>query len=49
MLEMSSDLPIVVEIVDSSEKVQALLPHLDGMVAEGMITMENVRVLLYRA
>jgi len=49
MLEMSSDLPIVVEIVDSAEKVQALLPHLDGMVAEGMITMENVRVLLYRA
>jgi PII-like signaling protein len=49
MLEMSSDLPIVVEIVDSSEKVQALLPHLDGMVAEGMITLENVRVLLYRA
>jgi uncharacterized protein len=49
MLEMSSDLPIVVEIVDSAEKVSALLPHLDGMVGEGMITMENVRVLVYRA
>jgi PII-like signaling protein len=49
MLEMSSDLPIVVEIVDTSEKVSALLPHLDQMVGEGMITMENVRVMVYRA
>jgi PII-like signaling protein len=49
MLEMSSDLPIVVEIVDSAEKVSALLPHLDSMVGEGMITMENVRVMVYRA
>jgi uncharacterized protein len=49
LLEMSADLPIVVEIVDSAERIQALLPHLDQMVGEGMITMENVRVLLYRA
>jgi PII-like signaling protein len=49
LLEMSADLPIVVEIVDSAEKIQALLPHLDAMVTEGMITMENVRVLVYRA
>jgi PII-like signaling protein len=48
MLEMSSDLPIVIEIVDSQEKVQTLLPYLDSMVREGMMTMENVRVLVYR-
>ena len=49
MLEMSSDLPIIIEIVDSSQKIQLLLPHLNAMVTEGMITMENVRVLAYRS
>jgi PII-like signaling protein len=49
MLEMSADLPIVIEIVDSSEKITTVLPHLDAMVKEGMITMENVRILAYRA
>jgi len=49
LLEMSSDLPIVIEIVDSADRIRALLPHLDGMVSEGMITMENVRILAYRA
>lgn len=49
MLEMSADLPIVIEIVDTSEKINALLPHLDTMVKEGMITMENVRILACRA
>jgi PII-like signaling protein len=48
MLEMSADLPIVIEIVDGAEKIQELLPHLDIMVKEGMITMENVRILAYR-
>jgi PII-like signaling protein len=49
LLEMSADLPIVVEMVDSRSKIEALVPELDGMVREGMITMENVRVLAYRA
>ena len=49
LLEMSSDLPIVIEVVDSAERVRALLPHLDDMVSEGMITMENVRILAYRS
>ena len=49
LLEMSADLPIVIEIVDSGEKIRALLPRLDAMVTEGMITMENVRILAYRA
>lgn len=49
MLEMSADLPIVIEIVDTSEKINTLLPHLDTMVKEGLITLENVRILAYRA
>jgi len=48
LLEMSSDLPIVIEIVDNQEKINLLLPHLQTMVAEGMITMEYVTILLYR-
>ncbi len=48
LLAMSTDLPIVIEIVDSQEKIQSLLPHLQAMVQEGMITMEYVMVLLYR-
>ncbi|HUB26905.1 MAG TPA: DUF190 domain-containing protein [Tepidisphaeraceae bacterium] len=48
LLEMSSDLPIVIEIVDAEEKVKLLLPHLETMVQEGMITMEYVVILMYR-
>jgi PII-like signaling protein len=48
LLEMSTDLPIVIEIVDTEEQVKRLLPHLDEMVQEGMITMEYVVIILYR-
>ena len=48
LLELSTDLPIVIEIVDTSDKIQALLPFLDQAVAEGLITLEDVRVLKYR-
>jgi PII-like signaling protein len=48
ILELSTDLPIVIEIVDTAEKIQALLPFLDEAVAEGLITIEGVRVLRYR-
>lgn len=48
ILEMSSDLPIVIEMVDSQEKISRILPHLETMVQEGMVTMEQVRILLYR-
>jgi uncharacterized protein len=48
LLEMSTDLPIVIEIVDAEEKIDLLLPHLETMVQEGMITMEYVIVLHYR-
>jgi PII-like signaling protein len=48
-LEMSEDLPVVVEIVDEAERIEAFLPALDEMVAEGMVTLEKVRVIAYRA
>jgi len=49
ILRLSLDLPMVIEIVDTDEKVQLLLPHLDEMVLEGLVTLENVQVLKYRA
>jgi PII-like signaling protein len=42
-------LPIVVEIVDGREKISALLPLIEEMVGDGLITLENVRVLQYRS
>jgi hypothetical protein len=48
LLEMSTDLPIVIEIVDSEEQIKRLIPSLEEMVHEGMITMEHVMILLYR-
>jgi PII-like signaling protein len=48
LLDLSTDLPIVIELVDSADKVQSLLPFLDQAVAEGLITIEAVRVLRYR-
>ena len=49
ILRLSEDLPIVVEIVDSAEKIAALLPSIEEMVQEGLVTLENVRVLQYRS
>jgi uncharacterized protein len=50
LLELSHDLPVLVEIVDSEEHVQQrLLPILDEMVHEGLVTVEKVRVLKYAA
>jgi PII-like signaling protein len=49
ILRLSMDLPIVIEIVDAEEKISLLLPHLDEMVSEGLVTLEDVRVLKYRA
>lgn len=47
ILRLSEDLPIVVEIVDSEEKIDAFLPILDGMIGSGLVTLEKVRVLQY--
>jgi hypothetical protein len=49
VLRLSEDLPMVIEIVDSKEKIDELLPHLDEMVGEGLITLEKVQVIRYRA
>ncbi len=48
VLRLSEDLPIVIEIVDKPEQIQAILPILDQMVTEGMITVEPVHILAYR-
>jgi PII-like signaling protein len=48
ILRLSEDLPIVIEIIDSPEKIEALLPAIDEMVQEGLVTLESVKVILYR-
>lgn len=48
ILRLSEDLPVVVEIVDAAEKIEAFLPVLDEMMGEGMVTVEPVRVITYR-
>ena len=45
LLRLSSDLPILVEVVESAERIEALLPKLDDMIAEGLVTLEKVRVV----
>jgi PII-like signaling protein len=49
ILRLSQDLPVLIEVVDSSERVEKLLPILDEMVAEGLVTVEKVRVVKYSA
>ena len=49
ILRLSMDLPLVIEIVDSEEKINAFLPVLDKMVKGGLVTLEKVRVIDYRA
>lgn len=48
ILRLSQDLPLVVEVVESSERIEQILPRLDEMVDGGLITLEKVRVILYR-
>jgi PII-like signaling protein len=47
ILRLSEDLPLVIEIVDSEERINAFLPALDGMMTNGLVTLEKVRVLQY--
>jgi PII-like signaling protein len=49
ILRLSEDLPVVIEIVDTAERIDAILPVLDEMVAEGMVTLERVEVIAYRS
>jgi PII-like signaling protein len=48
ILRLSADLPLVIEIVDTEEKINAFLPALDGMMGGGLVTLEKVRVVRYR-
>ena len=49
ILRLSEDLPMIIEIVDSREKIDELMPHIDEMVQEGLVTLEQVDVIKYRA
>ena len=49
ILRLSQDLPIILEIVEATERIEQILPRLDAMVEGGLITLEKVRVILYRA
>jgi PII-like signaling protein len=48
ILRLSTDLPVVIEIVDEPERIEEILPALDEMVGDGLITLERVRVITYR-
>lgn len=48
IFDLSTDLPVLIEIVDTEEKIEAFLPALDEIVHEGLITMENVQVIRYK-
>ena len=48
ILRLSEDLPIVIEIVDSREKIDAFMPIIDDMMNDGLVTLERVRVIHYR-
>jgi uncharacterized protein len=49
ILRLSSDLPVLIEIVDQEDRIRAVLPELDTMVSDGLITLEKVEVIAYRA
>ncbi len=48
ILRLSEDLPMVVEIVDKAESIEAFAPRLDELIGEGLVTVEKVRVIAYR-
>ena len=48
ILRLSMDLPLVIEVVDSDEKIQAFLPALNEMIGGGLVTLEKVKVIEYR-
>ena len=49
ILRLSQDLPIVIEVVEYAERIESILPNLDKMVGGGLITLEKLRVILYRS
>ena len=49
ILRLSEDLPVLIEIIDTEAKVNAFLPELDKLLGDGLVTLEKVRILTYRA
>jgi uncharacterized protein len=49
VMRLSQDLPIVIEVIEFTERIEKLLPQLDGMIGGGLITLERIRVILYRS
>jgi hypothetical protein len=49
ILRLSEDLPIVIECVDTADRIEAILPVLDEMIGDGLVTIERVDVRVYRA
>ncbi|OFW08650.1 MAG: hypothetical protein A3H27_18530 [Acidobacteria bacterium RIFCSPLOWO2_02_FULL_59_13] len=49
ILRLSQDLPIILEVVEYAERAESILPRLDEMIGGGLITLEKVRVILYRS
>ena len=49
ILRLSEDLPIVIEVADTAERIEAIMPKIDEMVSDGLITLERVEVVTYRA
>lgn len=48
LLRLSEDLPIIVEIVDGPERIESFAKEIDGMIGEGLVTLEKIRVMAYR-
>jgi PII-like signaling protein len=48
ILRLSEDLPVVIEIIDVADRIERVLPKLDEMVSEGMVTIEDVHIIAYR-
>jgi PII-like signaling protein len=49
ILRLSEDLPVVIEVADTEERIEAVMPKLDEMVRDGLVTLERVQVVAYRA
>jgi len=49
ILRLATDLPVVIEIVDTEEKIEAFLPKIDSAIGEGLATIEKVEVRFYRS
>ena len=49
ILRLSEDMPMIIEIVDSLEKIEEFLPRLDELIKDGLVTIEKIRVIHYRA